>query len=86
MQNQNHQARQARTRMLVQGGGLLIKAGLFDAFSIQTGDDLQSPGMRAKTERLLGFLTTCLQEKKGDFNDSYLHEWQQKGQHLLRVK
>ncbi len=43
----NHQnsnstlARKARTRTLIQAGGLLEKAGLLESFNLKSGDDLQ---------------------------------------------
>jgi hypothetical protein len=35
------QMRKARTRTLIQAGGLLEKAGLFECVGLETGDDLQ---------------------------------------------
>lgn len=35
-------ARKARTRTLIQAGGLLEKAGLLEIFSLRCGDDLQN--------------------------------------------
>ncbi len=34
-------ARKARTRTLIQAGGLLEKAGLLESFNLKSGDDLQ---------------------------------------------
>lgn len=35
------QMRKARTRTLIQAGGLLEKSGLFECVGLETGDDLQ---------------------------------------------
>ncbi|OJW52793.1 MAG: hypothetical protein BGO67_10440 [Alphaproteobacteria bacterium 41-28] len=43
----SHSARRARTRSLVQLGGLISKAGLLETFNITLGEDLQkSPEMK----------------------------------------
>ena len=40
-QSRNLDYRRARTRTLIQLGGLVEKSGLLDKFGIQVGDDLQ---------------------------------------------
>lgn len=86
MDKLRHDARQSRTLTLIQTGALLQKSGLFDAFLIQAGDNLRTPELRVKAERLLGFLSSCLQDKSAEFEGAQLDAWQQKGRHLLRIR
>lgn len=85
MDKQHHNARQSRTRTLIQAGGLLQKAGLFEAFAIQPGDNLQAPEMRIHAECLLGFLHHSLNTQKA-FEEANLSDWRRRGKDLLQLK
>lgn len=55
--NKENNHRKARTRTLIQAGGLLQKSGLLETFNITPGDDLQgSQDGLDKAAQLLGFL------------------------------
>jgi len=82
MKQQHQSDRKARTRLLIQIGGILHKSGLMDAFSIATGADLQDYKNREKAAALLGFLVTCFE--KNSFDDANLGEWRSIGKRLLR--
>ena len=70
--------RKQRTRTLIQGGGLLEKAGTLDLFGITPGDDLQKdPELQEKVTELFGGL---LELKAIVENKDYFPElWQSKG-------
>ncbi len=82
MTKQRQADRKARAHQLIQIGGLVKKSGLVDAFLIVPGDDLQAHENLEKASRLLGFLSTCFEEK--DFNEENLEAWQSLGSRLLR--
>ena len=82
MQKQQSSHRKARTRMLIQSAGLLSKSGLLDAFLITAGDDLQDHENFEKAARLLGFLSSCLENNT--FNEDNLEDWYVLGERLLR--
>jgi hypothetical protein len=82
MKNQNNSLRQARSRTLIQAGGLLSKSGIMDAFDIQLGEDLQCYESLPKAARLLGFLHASFESE--DITEQQLAAWQQTGERLLR--
>ena len=80
----NDSFRKARTRTMIQLGGLVDKAGLTSMFEIEPGDDLQSDIHELdKAAALLGFLADAydshinVQSKYGD--------WLKTGQRLLKT-
>ena len=79
-EQQSH--RKSRTRQLIQAGGILQKSGLMDAFLIEPGDDLQDYENRDKAAKLLGFLTSCLEEN--DFDKVDFERWRTHGEQLLK--
>jgi hypothetical protein len=85
MKNQNNSMRQARTRTIIQAGGLLSKSGIMDAFDIQLGEDLQDYESLPKAARLLGFLHACFENQDiTEQQQQQLSLWQQTGERLLR--
>ncbi len=74
--------RKARTRQLVQLGGLVQKSGIVDAFSILPGDDLQGYENFHKGTQLLGFLVESFE--KMDLDETQFKDWQMAGERLLR--
>lgn len=71
----NSALRKARTRTLIQAGGLLDKAGLLDEFSIELGADLQK-NIECKDQvyALFGALLELrsLLKETDDYSHSYL--------------
>ena len=56
--------RKARTRTLIQLGGLLVKSGLVEALGIPLGVDLENnPEGKEKAYQLLSFLEGCTKTK-----------------------
>lgn len=82
MKQQYQSDRKARTRQLIQGGGILQKSGLMAAFSIEPDDDLQDYNNREKAAQLLGFLSECFQENS--FDAANFERWKSVGEGLLR--
>ena len=82
MKKEQQTHRQHRTRTLIQGGGILQKSGLMDAFLITPGDDLQDHENFEKAARLLGFLNSCLENNS--FDEANLEDWYALGERLLR--
>ena len=77
--------RRARTRTLIQLGGLLKVAGLLALFGIEEGEDLQlSPEGQEKANALLGWLQTGLEECS-DFDAEQIAQWKRDGKRALRV-
>lgn len=76
MKQQSRSARKARTRTLIQVGGLVQKSGLMTAFGIEPGDDLQDYEHIHKARQLLGLL-----DEINPNGDRYY--WEMKGQSLL---
>lgn len=76
IKQQSRSARKARTRTLIQVGGLVQKTGLMTAFGIESGDDLQDYEHIHKARQLLGLLDEI--ETDGD-----RYYWEMKGQSLL---
>ncbi len=79
-EQQSH--RKSRTRQLITMGGLLQKSGLIDAFCIAPGDNLQSYENHDKAAKLLGFLTSCLEENT--FDEDNVERWRAVGKRLLK--
>lgn len=79
---QNQSERKARTRMMIQCGGIVLKSGLMEAFLIHSGDDLQDYENREKAAQLLGFLNECFE--KTSFDKKSLEKWQTLGERLLK--
>jgi Conjugal transfer protein TraD len=79
-----HAKRKARTRTLIQMGGLLKLAGLFDIFGIQEGEDLQlNPEAQEKANALLGWLWSVLQDNQIDAEQ--LQSFAARGRTALRM-
>lgn len=76
MKQESKSARKARTRTLIQVGGLVQRSGLMAAFGIEPGDDLQDYEHIHKARQLLGLLDEI--EPNGD-----RYYWEMKGQNLL---
>jgi len=58
--------KKARTRTLIQLGGILVKSGLVDYLGIPLGVDLQNhPDYTSKAYDLLEILEGCLKKKGG---------------------
>ena len=80
-----HAQRKARTRTLIQVGGLLKVAGLFELFGIQEGEDLQlNPEGQEKANALLGWLQAVLEGDAG-FDSEAIARWKAQGKTALRV-
>ncbi len=77
-------SRKARTRTLIQIGGLLEKANLLEEFDIQAGQDLQDPTQLDKAAKLLGFLKSVHDEN--DFNSKNMKDWKTLGEAELLKK
>lgn len=82
MKVQQQSDRKARTRLLIQVGGLLQKSGLMDAFNIESSDDLQAYENFEKASQLLGFLIECLENNKLD--EANLKQWKSTGESFLK--
>ena len=82
LQKQGKNARKARTRTLIQAGGNVLKAGLFDMCGIETGDDLQDPENYHKAALLVGFLKSALDG--ANFTDKNIEEWRSLGELILK--
>lgn len=77
--------RRARTRTLIQAGGLLNLSGLFEICGIETGEDLQLDvnGMN-KAATLAGILLETLQNIPPSPNPIQLEEWRRSGESFLK--
>jgi len=67
--------RRARTRTLIQLGGLIEKAGLLDEFTLELGSDLQrDPECKERVHALYGALLELksLLKDSEDYSHSYL--------------
>ncbi len=75
--------RKARTRTLIQIGGLADKAGLLELFDIQTGEDLEQdiPSLN-KAAVLLGFLIDVIDISNID--DKNKHKWFRLGLSVMK--
>ncbi len=74
----SHIMRKARTRTLIQLGGLIEKAGLFDQFDLSLGQDLQrDEEVKEDVMVLLGALSSLTQEmQRGDYSRDL---WRERG-------
>lgn len=74
----SHMFRKARTRTLIQGGGLLEKAELFALFDIQLGQDLQmDEDVKENALVLLGALASLANDiRRGDYSRDL---WKERG-------
>ena len=80
-----HAQRKARTRTLIQVGGLLKVCGLFELFGIEEGEDLQlNPAGQEKANALLGWLWSVLDGREA-FAPEQLERWKAEGRTALRV-
>lgn len=82
IKNQRKSERQNRTRLLIQIGGLVQKAGVMEVFNIKVGDDLQDFESLNKAARLLGFLSHSLEQF--DESEASMSELERKGERMLR--
>lgn len=82
MKRQNASSRKARTRTLIQLGGLVQKSGLMDAFLIKEGDDLQEYKNLEKAAQLLGFLSESFE--KSTFDEQEGAKWHSLGVRCLK--
>ena len=66
--------RKARTRTLIQIGGLVDKSGLLNLLDIELGEDMEQyiPSLN-KAATLLGFLISAI--GSSDVNDSNKEDW-----------
>lgn len=79
----SHAFRRARTRSLVQLGGLVAKSGLLETFEISLGLDLQrDPELKHQTAALFKGLVDLNEMAKSD--DVHLPSWGYQGLELLR--
>ncbi|AIK96280.1 conjugal transfer protein TraD [Candidatus Odyssella acanthamoebae] len=77
-----HGFRKARTRTLIQLGGLIEKAGLFEVIGLIPGSDLQKdPLMQPLALSLLGAFLEIKQELQSD--QISLEMWKLKAQEFL---
>lgn len=77
----NKSERRARTRTLIQIGGLLTITPLCDICKIELGDDLQI-NHQDKADTLLGILKTICEHIPENINDSDLEHFKNIGTHL----
>lgn len=78
-------ARRARTRTLIQLGGLIEKAGLLDLLNLQTGQDLQKDFETVDaTATLMGALLFLKEFFQDDEADTHKMLWQLRGKEALR--
>lgn len=82
MMQQQQSARKARTKMLIQIGGLLQKSGILEGLHIYADDDLQNYYNREKAAALLGFLVECFEDN--EFGEDSLKRWAVVGERRLR--
>ncbi|USO01584.1 MAG: conjugal transfer protein TraD [Alphaproteobacteria bacterium] len=81
----NHKFRKARTRTLIQIGGLVEKSGLLDRLSISLGQDLQRDNaLRDEVLVLLGALSSLEEEMgRGDYSRNL---WKERGISIIKEK
>ncbi len=78
--------RRARTRTLIQAGGLLDIAGLLALCDLQTGNDLQlDPESFDKSCVLLGILEETLAALPPTLSDAHIHHFKKKGLRRLKM-
>lgn len=72
--------RQARTRTLIQAGGLLNQLGFLDYCGIATGEDLQQDFISGdKAAVLLGILMKCYEALPDDISEAQWAPWKATG-------
>lgn len=77
--------RKARTRTLIQAGGLIEKSGLFETLGIQLGDDLQkNPDLYDSNAALLGGLMELNQQLKEPYSHQQMMIWAEIGKACLK--
>ena len=78
-------ARKARTRTLIQAGGLIEKAGLLETFNLKCGDDLQTDyDLKDEVMAMLGsFIELKQQIENEDLSKTWLS---QKGMETLQER
>jgi len=78
----SHEARRARTRSLLQLGGLVVKSGLLETFEISLGLDLQRvPEQKMQTAALFKGLVELNEKAKTE--DINLQIWAHQGLQLF---
>jgi hypothetical protein len=82
-----HTQRKARTRTLIQVGGLCKVAGLLEIFGIEEGMELQlSPEGQERASRLLGWLVESAEGLPGQKPDEEAWQgWKTTGERTLKV-
>jgi hypothetical protein len=81
--NKSSSDRKARTRTLIQIGGLADKAGLLELLNIQTGEDLEEDiASLNKAALLLGFLIDAIDSARLD--DKNKHKWFRLGLSVMK--
>ena len=79
------QARRARTRTLIQLGGLLDKSGLLEVLEIQTGQDLKKdPDTLDTAATLMGSLLFLKEFFHGEEAETQKMLWRLRGKEALR--
>lgn len=72
--------RAARTRTLIQMGGLVQKSGLPEVLEIEPGNDLQrDPNLKESGAILLGILRHAAELLSGSESDEYRVRWRKRG-------
>lgn len=78
-------ARRARTRTLIQLGGLIEKAGLLDQLDLETGQDLQKDFDTVEAAAtLMGSLLFLKEFFQGEEAETHKMLWQMRGKEALR--
>jgi hypothetical protein len=76
--------RRARTRTLIQIGGLIEKSGFLEKIGIQLGDDLQNDEILFdKASILLGAVYEINSEIRD--HEQQLNIWKEKGKNLIKI-
>lgn len=77
-------ARRARTRTLIQLGGLIEKAGLLDLLNVETGQDLQKDFDTVDAAAtLMGSLLFLKEFFQGDASETHRMLWKLRGKEAL---
>jgi hypothetical protein len=85
LSQQTKSERRARTRTLIQMGGLISMIGLADICDITEGDDLQLDIVsRDKAAILLGMLVTLIEQMPPALSSLDLETFKQKGINMLK--
>jgi hypothetical protein len=79
------QFRKARTRTLIQLGGLVEKAGLLDSLNITLGDDIQKDDQQLESAAILmGALSELRSSFYGEEAPAQKMIWRERGKEMLR--